>query len=68
MGPRHSGRHAEARHAAANCDVDADFPPAVAARPPRPRASDWILTGAALAPLLAVAYATLFSRFNRVRP
>jgi membrane protein len=50
-----------------NCDVDNDLPPAVPAQPPRPRASDWILSGVVLGEAAALTYFKLRSRFTRVR-
>lgn len=48
-----------------NCDVDDDLRPA--AMPPRPRASDWILSGVVLGEVALLTYAKLRSRFNRVK-
>jgi len=53
--------------AAANCDVDADLPPASPQSPPRPRASDWILSGLVLGEAAALAYFKLRSKFKRLR-
>jgi hypothetical protein len=52
--------------ARANCDLDADLPPA---RPgeARPRVSDWVLTGVVLGETALVAFLKLRARFNRVR-
>jgi membrane protein len=48
----------------ANCDVDADLPPA---RPPdvRPRVSDWVLGGLAVVPAAAFTLRKVRSRFKR---
>ena len=45
--------------ARANCDVDSDLPTAVAVPPPRPRFSDWIVSGLVLGEIAAIAYAKL---------
>ena len=47
---------------AANCDVDADLPPAVRRQP---RASDWILSGVVLGETALLAFAKLRQRFRR---
>jgi membrane protein len=52
--------------AAANCDVDADLPPASPARPQPPRASDWILSGIVLGEAAAITWFKLRSRFRRI--
>lgn len=52
--------------ASENCDVDEELPPAHVVHP-RPRVSDWILSGVVLAEAAALAYAKLRSRFNRIR-
>jgi membrane protein len=48
----------------ANCDVDADLPPA---RPPdlRPRTSDWVLGGLAVAPAVAFTFTKVRNRLKR---
>ena len=57
-------RHAASRRSrAANCDVDADLPPAARPRARVPRPSDWILSGLVLGEAALVAYAKLRSRF-----
>jgi membrane protein len=50
--------------ARANCDVDADLP---SARPPdvRPRTSDWVLGGLAVAPAVAFTLSKVRHRFKR---
>jgi membrane protein len=53
--------------AAANCDVDNELPPAMPPPPPRPRVSDWILGGVALAEAAVLAYAKLRNRSGRIR-
>jgi len=52
--------------ARANCDVDADLLPA---RPgqPRPRFSEWVLTGLVAGEAVFLAFSKLRSRSNRVR-
>lgn len=51
-----------------NCDVDDDLPKARPAFPhPRPRASDWILSGLVLAEAAALTYAKLRSRFTKLK-
>ncbi len=52
--------------AAANCDVDAELPPAVPAVPPPPRASDWILSGVVLGEAAALTWFKLRSKFKRI--
>lgn len=49
-----------------NCDVDKELPPAEPVHE-RPRASDWILSGLVLGEAVALTYAKLRSRFNRIR-
>ena len=51
--------------AAANCNVDADLPPATA--PPRPRTSDWVIGGLVLGETLLLAYVKLRSRFRNIK-
>jgi membrane protein len=51
--------------AAPNCDADDDLLPARPG-PPRPRATDWVLTGLVLGELALVTYAKLRSRFRRI--
>jgi membrane protein len=51
-----------------NCDVDNDLPPAAPADPPRPRVSDWILSGLVVGEAAALAYFKLRSKFKRVLP
>jgi len=53
--------------AAPNCDIDHDLPPAMPPPPPRPRISDWILGGVALAEAAVLAYAKLRNRSGRIR-
>ncbi len=48
-----------------NCDVDDDLQPA-SAPPPRPRASDWILSGVVLGELALLTYGKLRRRFKKV--
>ena len=52
--------------ARANCDVDADLPRALPVEP-RPRVSDWVLTGLVVSETAFLAYMKLRSRFNKVR-
>ena len=52
--------------ARANCDVDSDLPPAVAVPPPRPRFSDWIVSGLVLGEVAAIAYAKLRARLKKI--
>jgi membrane protein len=52
--------------AGANCDVDVDLPPIVAAAPRRPRASDWILGSLFLGEAAILTYARLRSRVKRL--
>jgi membrane protein len=47
-----------------NCDVDDDLL-AAPVRPPRPRMSDWILSGLVLGEVALLTYARLRARFNR---
>lgn len=49
-----------------NCDVDDDLPKAPAIVEPRPRASDWVLSGLVLAEAAALTYAKLRSRFKKI--
>jgi membrane protein len=53
--------------ARANCDVDADLPPAVPAPPPRLRLSDWVLGGIAIGEAAGLTYMKLRDRFNKIR-
>jgi membrane protein len=50
-----------------NCDVDLDLPPAVAAAPQPPRASDWIVSGVVLGEAVLLAYMKLRSRVKSLR-
>jgi membrane protein len=45
--------------ACANCDVDADLPPAPPAPPRQPRFTDWVLTGVVLGEAALLAYQKL---------
>jgi membrane protein len=51
--------------AAANCNVDADLPPATA--PLRPRTSDLVISGLVLGETLLLAYMKLRSRFRNIK-
>lgn len=53
--------------AAINCDVDNDLAPVAPPAPPRPRASDWILSGLVFGEAAALTYFKLKSKFNRIR-
>ena len=53
--------------ARANCDVDADLPPAVPAPPPRLRLSDWVLGGIAFGQAAVLTYVKLRDRFRKIR-
>ena len=52
--------------ARANCDVDADLPPAVPAPPPRLRLSDWVLGGIAIGEAARLTYVKLRDRFRKI--
>lgn len=52
---------------AANCEVDAELPPARPAESRSPRASDWILSGLVLAQAVLLAGVKLRSRWRRTR-
>jgi membrane protein len=49
-----------------NCDVDVDLPRATNGVPPRPRLTDWILSGLVLGEAAALAYFRLRSKLKRV--
>jgi len=66
---RHTGAAATVPKPAerGNCDVDTDLPPAVVPAPPPPRTSDWIITGVVVGEAMAMAYAKLRGRLQRVK-
>jgi membrane protein len=53
--------------AAANCEVDAELPPASQPAPRRSPARDWIVTGLVLGETALLTYARLRSRFRKIR-
>ena len=53
--------------ARANCDIDVDLLPAGPAGPPRPRVTDWIVSGIVLGETALIAYAKLKLRNHKVR-
>jgi membrane protein len=53
--------------ARANCEIDVDLLPAGPAGPPRPRLTDWIVSGIVLGETALIAYAKLKLRNHKVR-